>query len=117
MIGALGIFTLDQLKDVVISRVFGWVKRLKTCETDVRVWQHRREIPVLGWVLRMKAKPVRGFAAQRNRQAVRMTCYPVNSKSFEHLVAIGFTRAKFRWKPRVKPTRHTLIQTRVTVLS
>jgi hypothetical protein len=94
------------LQDAVLERVIPGLKRLRTCEKDVRVWKQHREIPLIGWILRSQAGRPRGFAKLRNDLIVRASRSFTQTKTFEHAIAIScrdITPIKML-KRRLKPT-------------
>lgn len=103
---------LGQAQDLALGKLFPMIKRIRSCERDVRVWEQHREIPVLGWLLRKQVPHQGKIARIRNREIVKRTRQFVDTKTFEHVIAIAFRKFNLnRLKPKPKPTRQARIDT------
>lgn len=81
-------FLLDQAKDLILPLVFWRKQKAAAQEANVRQWKVRKDLPVMGWLLRRankkrKLTSTKKFTADK---AIRMARWFVETKTFEHLV-------------------------------
>ena len=89
----LGLFLADLLKDTALSAFWlDWRQRRQQDE-NLRQWNQRPEVPVIGWYLAKQAGyPRTRFERIRQKTMIRASRWLVNSKTFEHLLGFMFNK-------------------------